>query len=146
MAAYPYDDDPGGLFIVFLLGLLGIAVIAGLLCLGAAHADVRHPEAPAIRSKISEGLCSAKHAYFAPPSGRVLFLCQLEDNPRLWGGWIIYVTQDNGSELLDPIHEATCFVSRKSYWDRMIVRDGYIPIVLYPEVLDHATDSLGIAW
>jgi len=30
------------------------------------------------------------------------------------------------------------------YWRRTIEADGYLPAVMFPRVLDHATDTLGI--
>lgn len=113
-----------------------------VLLVGQAHADVKHGEAPMIRAQVRRGLCGAKELWFHPPSGRVLILCQLEVDPQVWGGWIIYVAQNNGQELLPIGHEATCFVALEQYWRGVIEREGYLPIAQYPRVLDHVTDMI----
>jgi hypothetical protein len=119
-------------------------LVAASTVTGMTHANRRHSEAPAVRAMVRNGTCQAKEIWFAPASGRVLFLCQTEHDPRLWGGWIVFIAQNNGTELIQP-HEATVLVSSEAYWRGVIRRDRYMPMLNFPTILDHATDSLGIA-
>jgi len=61
----------------------------------------------------------------------------------LWAGWPVFITANNGLELIEP-HEATAFIASERYWRRTITADGYLPAINFPQVLDHATDALGI--
>ncbi|MFH1636592.1 MAG: hypothetical protein ABIG63_21635 [Chloroflexota bacterium] len=124
-----------------LAAVLFIVLSAAIM--GREHADTKHLEAPIIRARIQQGLCMAKEVRFAPTSGRLLILCQLENDPALWGGWIVFLTQNNGTEMIPP-HEATVFVAPWEYWDGVIKRNGYVLGAYFPAVLDHATDALGI--
>ena len=133
-------------FILALIPIgIGFLVLASLGLRDMGHANAKHVESPAIRIAARQGACRAKELWFAPASGRVLILCELESMspPENWGGWIVYVTQNNGSELVTP-HEATCFVSTRGYWSYVVERDGYLPLANYPRLLDHVTDSLGL--
>ena len=122
---------------------IGMLLLAIASLAGTEHADEKHSEAHIVRSSIRNGLCQQKEVWFSPPSGRILFLCQLESDQTLWAGWPIFITANNGVELIQP-HEATAFVASERYWRRTIEADGYLPAVMFPRVLDHATDTLGI--
>ena len=122
--------------------------VAFILCTllaiaGTAHANTKHSNARLVRSSICNGLCQQKEIWFAPASGRILFLCQLESDPVLWAGWPVFITANNGLELIEP-HETTAFIASERYWRRTITADGYLPAINFPQVLDHATDALGI--
>jgi hypothetical protein len=137
------------------IGILAIclAVIAGstLAFLSASisiesmqHANEKHEGAIGVRGRLRNGLCQQREIWFKAASGRVLLLCQLEETPSRWGGWIVYATSNRGREFLPEMQEATVFIADESYWRRVIKEDGYVRGFLYPRVVDHVTDSLGI--
>jgi len=129
--------------IIACLGI-GMLLLAIASLAGTEHADSKHSEAALVRSCVRQGLCQQKEVWFAPTSGRVLFLCQLEgQNNDLWAGWVVFVAANHGTELIDPC-EATVFVSSEWYWRDKIKRDRYEMGFLYPRIVDHATDVLGI--
>ena len=128
---------------MLVVGLTFMAVL--VMVAGTAHADTKHIEAPVVRASIRGGMCQGKEIWFAPKSGRILFLCQLETDPAVYGGWIVFVTQNGGTELIPP-HEASVFTnSSRVYWQGVIERDGYMLALDFPTVLDHACDTLGIS-
>jgi len=120
-----------------------VFLAATVIVTGMTHANTKHGEATLVRSSICNGLCQQKEVWFSPASGRILFLCQLESDPTLWAGWPVFIAANNGMELIEP-HEATAFIANERYWRRTITADGYLPAVNFPQVLDHATDALGI--
>lgn len=129
---------------------LAVILGAGFLALASLnvgsmhHANEKHIEATGVRAQVRNGLCQQKEIWFKPAAGKVLLLCQSEAEPSQWGGWIVYATQNRGKQLLPELHEATVFVSTEAYWRKVIKRDGYRRGILYPRVVDHVTDSLGI--
>ena len=125
-----------------MIGFLAFVILAASVA-GMTHANTKHAEAPLVRASVRQGMCQAKEIWFAPTSGRILFLCQMEQNPQLWGGWVVFVAQNNGTELIQP-HEATVFIGSQTYWRGVIERDHYMLAFNFPAVLDHATDVLGV--
>ena len=99
------------------------------------HAAERgHTEAPLIRASYKEGSCDGNEMWFSPTRGTVLILCGMP-NSNQWGGIIIRFTENMGQNILwEDAYECSCFVSARGYWNRVIKRDGYIPLANNPSV------------
>jgi len=97
------------------------------------HANERHIEAPLVRKRHKNGLCHETEAYISPRRGTLLVLCKMEKKPRhaaIWGGLIWRVLEMRLGELVllgdSEMYECTVIAHDRAYWDRVIVRDGYI--------------------
>lgn len=120
-----------GLLLAGLLILFAVVFITR----GQTHANLKHVEAETVRSTWREGACGGQELYFSPRRGTILVLCYLEGSAE-WGGIVMRVTENNGSIPLSPeeAYEASCFVGTRSYWQNVIVRDGYALLHMYPSV------------
>jgi len=97
------------------------------------HADSKHVTAPMIRSKHQRGLCHQTEAYISPQRGTLLILCKMDRKPRdvaTWGGILWRVLELRHGELTllgdNELYECTAYAYDRAYWDRVIVRDGYV--------------------
>ena len=115
----------GGMCILVLF-MLGLVVLM---------AAARHPEADSIKLARKNGTCEGSELYFAPVRGTVLMLCGIENTDQ-WGGLIWRVTENQGAVILSQgdAYEVTVFSAGREYWNKVIVRDGYVMLYLWPDV------------
>ena len=120
--------------VLFLLGAMIVLVV--LLMSNAQHALVReHSEAPAIRAAFVEREPNAVEFYYSLGRGTVLALFSTEDGQ--WAGLVHRVTENQGAVwLADEGYECTAFVAERAYWDRVLKRDRYVPLVAYPSIME----------
>ena len=123
-----------GLFVVFCAVVVTTLAIVPLDQINNHdHANERHIEAPAIRRMHRKGLCHETEAYVSTRRGTLLVLCKLDDKPHHaaeWGGLIWRVLEyRHGKHVLlgdETMYECTVLAHDRAYWDRVIVRDGYV--------------------
>ena len=112
-----------------IVALLGIAFVFR----NQEHVDTKHASAALVRDAHRRGTCVAIEAYFSPPRGTVLVLCELDAERT--GGMVFRFTANNGTEFLGgEAREATCYVRARSYWNNVIIRDGYWLLSGYVDV------------
>ena len=109
--------------------VLVVLILGAVFISNQQHAAERgHIEAPLIRSSYKEDSCDGSELWFSPIRGTVLVLCGMP-NSNQWGGIIIRFTENMGNNILwEDAYECSCFVSSRKYWNRVITRDGYIPL------------------
>ena len=115
----------------------------GMIAIGANTAkDTKHLEAINLRTWYRNEMCEGTELYFSPSRGTLLVLCGIPES-RDWGGIIYRITEDNGNRFLgDEAYECTAFVSSRRYWDKVLVRDGYMPLAMYPDLQRRLRDSI----
>jgi len=128
--------------------IAGVAVVLGLITLIAGvatvnftytattvarHADRVHSEAQMIRTEYN-GKTQAEF-YFASKRGTVLAIFEVSTGEI--AGIVWRVTEDQGRRWLgDEAYECTTFVSTRKYWNKVIKRDGYLPLASFPSTSD----------
>lgn len=97
------------------------------------HANSKHARAPTIRRAHRKGLCHRLEAYVSGQRGTLLVLCKMEEGSDAevpWGGlvWRVLEKREGALALLGPdeLYECTVFAADRSYWNRVIARDGYV--------------------
>jgi len=129
MSSVTVAERGGGLGFskLLVLGLLVFTCYA-VISNGTRHATRTHTEAPTLRFQHENGLCQQKEAYVSLRRGTLLVLCQTQDGQ--WGGivWKVLEFRNENTQLMaqGDMYECTAFVSSRSYWDRVIARDGYV--------------------
>jgi hypothetical protein len=125
---------------LFVLGFIGLFLYAGvMMALGnvrnTGHADAKHLEAPVLRATFQKSSTGAE-LYFSPSRGTILALFVAEGaKPDEIGGIVWRVTENNGTRWLgEEAYECTAFVSTRAYWNNVIKRDGYAPLVGFPNI------------
>jgi len=113
------------LWLLVLLAVLGAVIVNNV-----EHATKKHAHARTLRHAHEEGLCRAQEAYVSLRRGTLLVLCEMD--PDLWGGlvWKVIETRHGERVLMDEgdMYECTCFAAERAYWERVIRRDGYVPV------------------
>lgn len=124
----------------FTYSLLFAALIVGVVCmLNTAHANRRHDEAPALRAVFRQSP-QGSEVYYSPTRGTILALFSIESvdsSPNKMGGIIWRVTENRGNGtvwLAEEAYECSAFIAERQYWNRVVKRDGYFPLVSYPNI------------
>lgn len=129
----------GSLMIGFVLILAAVVLIIS----NQSHANSKHIEAPRVRAAYKNGICEGTEIWFSPKRGTILVLCGIPETKE-WGGLIFRVTENNGANWLgEDAYECSVFISRRSYWTRVISRDGYVPLANFPNVERLFADLMG---
>lgn len=130
MATIRADERTTGLGKLLVLGLASVLVLGIVVINNASHATRKHTEAPVLRHAHENNLCWKQEAYLSPQRGTLLVLCKMDTN--LWGGivWKVLERRHGTTVVMDEadIYECTAFAADRSYWDRVIARDGYVTI------------------
>lgn len=125
-------------------GVLILIILAAFLACGwmllrnGHHADLRHNEAPALRSVINDsakaegnGYRTGLSLYYSELHGTLLILLRSGDGKA--GGWVIKITEATPAGIQALYHrtyERTCFVADEVYWSAVIARDRYMPLAI----------------
>lgn len=118
--------------------LMALILIPGFFALNAfTDIDADHAKSP---TRQSQCYAISEH-YYSRTRGTSLELCNAGDG--LWQGRVCRLTALDGSVILsiDEAYECTILTTKRSYWDGVIIRDGYGP---FPPELDKALDSIPI--
>lgn len=130
-----------------LLAVLSVLSSFTLLAPASAHANEKHGSSAVIgRSVVEDGDCEPLEVWYSPVKGTVLFACKNEEILGRTKPWVILVYGINalaGDGFRDPgeIKEVTCFNAKPSYYRRMLVRMGYVPVLLRGDVLDYLKEA-----
>jgi hypothetical protein len=114
--------------------LLVAASLILFLVRNQSHADSKHVAAQTVRAAYREQTCEGTEVYYSIVRGTILVLCGIPDS-RKTGGIIFRVTENQGTRWLgEDAYECSAFVAERSYWNRVILRDGYVLLATYPNV------------
>ncbi len=116
-----------------MLILLVMAAIVLTFVTPNTTKDTRHIKAPTIRTTFKKNICEGEELYYSFRMGTLLILCGLSNSDE-WGGLVWRVSENNGERSLDNPYEITVFAANRVYWNTVITRDGYTPIVLVPSL------------
>lgn len=125
-----------GLFMAacFIILLLFMAVISPHAP-NQSHADTKHAEDPDLRSMFWSNKDSTVEFYFSVVHGTVLALFPMGDGSSRYGGIIWRVTENMGTIWLgENAYECTAFIGTFRYWQNVLSRDGYMPLIGYPNI------------
>jgi hypothetical protein len=134
--------------VVVTAPILVLLLAAAIAIAPGTHAE-KHAEAPMVRQVYRDQACEGVELHYSPTQGTLLVLCGLPrsagDGAGLWGGLIYRISENGGKTLLyDESYEVTVFAARRSYWDNVIRRDGYVMLGMVPSieryVHDYCTD------
>jgi len=97
------------------------------------HANACHLEAEQIRAAFKSRYDNDIELYYSVTRGTILALLRIEDNR--YGGIVWRVTENLGARWLDSeCYECTAFIHSHAYWNRVLKRDRYMPLVAYPSI------------
>lgn len=124
-------------FLFMVFGIMGMLSGNSLIMNSVRnenHANSKHINAPVIRQSYQDGVCEGTEMWFSPSRGTILILCGIPSSNQ-WGGLIFRVTENNGEKWLgDNAYECSVFASNRGYWTKVIERDNYFPMVMYPDI------------
>lgn len=138
-----------GLLLLFMLAVFSLlgwmflnATSGTVLVRNSAHALSRHAEAEQVRADFATRLKTKQNVefWYSPSRGTVLALFLVVDNQ--WAGLVHRITENNGEGWIgdtvctgeEEPYECTAFIHDRSYWDRVIRRDRYVPLNTYPDI------------
>jgi len=124
-----------------LLGWMFLNMASGIVLVqNGAHAPARHTEAEQVRVDFATRLKNKDvEFWYSVSRGTVLALFRVDSK---WAGLIHRITENNGEGWLgdtscaggEEPYECTAFIHERAYWDRVIVRDGYVPLDTCPDI------------
>lgn len=136
------DDEKGeaeiavffGALALLILGMFALVIVGEWQSHNMEHADSKHASAPLVRSAVQSSGPDKCEVWYAPIRGTALILVSMGDNR--WGGVIWRVADSNNRPICEDSYECSAFARDRSYWSRVIMRDGYVPIAAYPNIFE----------